>query len=463
MTTRVLEITIPHPTQVIGGLQTPKSSSSILQVKATSTRRPRLPTETCEHIIDFCAYDSWLYCRPQTLRACALTCRAWLPRSRFHLYRGISLCNASHYHNFLSTVKANPLLSTFVHELDLGEPVTLDDEKVIVTTTTTVPIEDIPTKKTLQLTGSYHNNWILGVIIHLLPLLPVLCDIRFCCLPTFCGKTLVQLSQLRRHKTITSLSLHSCSFGSARDLVRFLSWFPFMESLHVRNVHVAKDIRNFLLLAGGHYHRLIPTPKTLQLCKILDLQVIQNLLSLRTIKATRELQFVCDHMAMIPALSHALRVCTVSLESFELVLEDIGAAGAAQIGCPGHIDLSCASQLLAVRICARVVRGADRLFDALILPPQIETLTLSFLLHEDSVALLSSLSWDSFDVYLAQVRFAKLAQIRVIVHEAAVSVKDRLILRKCLGSQFQKLGSKGVMVSVDYRTHEISSILTVWQ
>jgi len=61
----------------------------------------RLPIEICEQVIDECAnnaytnsdwHDWWQeYRREPTLLACALTCKAWLPRSLIHLYHSIFL------------------------------------------------------------------------------------------------------------------------------------------------------------------------------------------------------------------------------------------------------------------------------------------------------------------------------------------------------------------------------------
>ncbi|RDX44608.1 hypothetical protein OH76DRAFT_1093315 [Lentinus brumalis] len=44
-----------------------------------------IPVEVSEHVIDMLWDDK------DTLRACALTCRAWVPRSRLYLFRSITL------------------------------------------------------------------------------------------------------------------------------------------------------------------------------------------------------------------------------------------------------------------------------------------------------------------------------------------------------------------------------------
>ncbi|KAI0924174.1 hypothetical protein AcW2_005127 [Taiwanofungus camphoratus] len=46
---------------------------------------PNLPPEICDYILDY------LWDDPRTLRACSLTCRAWLPTTRLHLFHSMHL------------------------------------------------------------------------------------------------------------------------------------------------------------------------------------------------------------------------------------------------------------------------------------------------------------------------------------------------------------------------------------
>lgn len=84
--------------------------------------RSALPTELCERIIDFVADrgegadDMWLPEVYPTLQACALTCRAWLARSRFHLFRVVGVGKQGKtFEDFVSLVEANPILQEFVY------------------------------------------------------------------------------------------------------------------------------------------------------------------------------------------------------------------------------------------------------------------------------------------------------------------------------------------------------------
>ena len=78
----------------------------------------QLPLEVLEHVIDclgagndFGLYPS-TYCR--TLRACSLTCSAWLPRSRRHLYRRVLFHNSDYIPMFSRTVCQQPHLGALV-------------------------------------------------------------------------------------------------------------------------------------------------------------------------------------------------------------------------------------------------------------------------------------------------------------------------------------------------------------
>ncbi|KAI0643876.1 hypothetical protein C8Q79DRAFT_159998 [Trametes meyenii] len=69
----------------------------------------RFPIEVCERIIDFLPIvcSSWDE-RSRAAQACALTCSAWLPRSRYHIYRSVKLTTEARCKVYLSTVVEHP-------------------------------------------------------------------------------------------------------------------------------------------------------------------------------------------------------------------------------------------------------------------------------------------------------------------------------------------------------------------
>lgn len=75
-----------------------------------------LPTEICERIINFVAAMEDKS-RLQTLCSCALTCRSWLSRSRFHLFRTVVLRSNSQLSCLARTLKDSPLICKSVRNL----------------------------------------------------------------------------------------------------------------------------------------------------------------------------------------------------------------------------------------------------------------------------------------------------------------------------------------------------------
>ena len=92
-------------------------------------RRPVLPTEVCERIIDFVAEEYLLISRArrwqigvlETLQACALTCSAWTPRSQLHLFRflGVQCAKDSkkNVDEFFTLLERNQALQSYVESL----------------------------------------------------------------------------------------------------------------------------------------------------------------------------------------------------------------------------------------------------------------------------------------------------------------------------------------------------------
>ncbi|RDX49589.1 hypothetical protein OH76DRAFT_518280 [Lentinus brumalis] len=76
-----------------------------------------LPIQVCETIIDSCDRSFVDY---TTLRSCALTCTAWLPRSQLNLYHSVKLIGPRKLELLLQTLRAHRYLCGFVRELEVG-------------------------------------------------------------------------------------------------------------------------------------------------------------------------------------------------------------------------------------------------------------------------------------------------------------------------------------------------------
>lgn len=79
----------------------------------------RLPIEVCERVIDECFYFDWRPDRNETLRACALTCSAWLPRSRYNLYHELRVRDSKSAGSIVDTLTARSELAEHVRVIDV--------------------------------------------------------------------------------------------------------------------------------------------------------------------------------------------------------------------------------------------------------------------------------------------------------------------------------------------------------
>ncbi len=76
-----------------------------------------LPIKVCENIMDSC---DWSFVDYTTLRSCALTCTAWLPRTRLNLYHSVKLIGPRKLELLLRTLRAHRYLCSFVRDLEVG-------------------------------------------------------------------------------------------------------------------------------------------------------------------------------------------------------------------------------------------------------------------------------------------------------------------------------------------------------
>ncbi|KAI0925674.1 hypothetical protein AcV5_008350 [Taiwanofungus camphoratus] len=83
---------------------------------------PIFPIEIFERIIDFLSGDHPFWLDRQTLSYCALTCRAWLPRSRYHLFHDVTIRNSRQLYRFAKQLTASPHLDGLVDELSIVYP-----------------------------------------------------------------------------------------------------------------------------------------------------------------------------------------------------------------------------------------------------------------------------------------------------------------------------------------------------
>jgi hypothetical protein len=76
---------------------------------------PNLSPEIIDEIIDYLQHS------PDDLRCCSQVSRFWLPRSRFHLFRKVSLIHPSASENIFAMVQRSPHIAQLIRELTIYE------------------------------------------------------------------------------------------------------------------------------------------------------------------------------------------------------------------------------------------------------------------------------------------------------------------------------------------------------
>ncbi|CDO70005.1 hypothetical protein BN946_scf184354.g7 [Trametes cinnabarina] len=176
-------------------------------------RRASLPPELCDYTIDYLWDDI------ESLRACSLACRAWLPSSRFHLFRNVRLRHADDVERFRALLSSAPGIVHCVRKLSFSADYN-------GATPEGSPRED--------------DAWVNGVA----ELLPMLSHV-----------TALGIARVRWHalsdetraafaglfKGVRQLFLFEVSFDASRDVIAFLSGFPALEELYFQAVSWKHD------------------------------------------------------------------------------------------------------------------------------------------------------------------------------------------------------------------------------
>jgi len=105
------DITVFHVNSTQDGLATSVGTTHL-------SGNPVFPIEVFELIID-CFSDAWIADNRSALLACALTCKAWLPRCRLNLVQTVELSEPRVIYGFLRLLRARPFLATFVKRIGL--------------------------------------------------------------------------------------------------------------------------------------------------------------------------------------------------------------------------------------------------------------------------------------------------------------------------------------------------------
>ncbi|EPT03910.1 hypothetical protein FOMPIDRAFT_1115026 [Fomitopsis schrenkii] len=211
-----------------------------------------VPPEICDYVIDH------LYNDRKSLKACSLTCRDWVPTSRYHLHCEVYLHNPGLFTAFRRLLQFSPLLGSYIRALRIGN------------------LEKVGRADLAQIRES------LPAILEYLPRLEYLCG-------SLLSTAASVLNTVPCKTPVTTLCLQYCEFSALEDFARLfyscpklqvlelcgVSWMsgicdslpPNFDAPALRRLVLGRDVDHGsvidLLLRGGHHRRLHSLAATL--------------------------------------------------------------------------------------------------------------------------------------------------------------------------------------------------------
>ncbi|KAH9948634.1 hypothetical protein B0H21DRAFT_219875 [Amylocystis lapponica] len=196
--------------------------SPIVEDTSMDVSSPTFPPEIIDRIIDC------LRGHPSDLCNCALTCHAWLPRSRYNLFHTMSICTLEALESLASISCMPHILPHFhaVHQLSL------EDARR-------------PSAAQSKKSATSKRKARVRPFMHLLPLLlpHALRSTRVLEITRADWRAFPPHPSTRLHRStfesVTTLTLSGCWFGSCNEFVRLISSFPSL--LHLSLINSAWD------------------------------------------------------------------------------------------------------------------------------------------------------------------------------------------------------------------------------
>ncbi|KAI0789344.1 hypothetical protein C8Q75DRAFT_155629 [Abortiporus biennis] len=257
---------------------------------------PRLPLELCDYILDHLGSDKqYSFKDRQALIKCCLTCRAWLSRSRRHLYLKIQVdfsdLNYSKMKSFFSALENTPYLRGLTMEISFEQ----------------------------SSVETYHLFLIKGQ-----KLLPNLRKVRFEHTPLLHHR----LTSIRRPvRNITSLEIIATIFTSLLDFRRIIeSFFPNVtylsftsskfNSLHISNYPTSLPVcRRLNAISLSSLHVALYSPLEL------SVPILKWLSRTQTMSTLRSIWLENQHLSVLSTIGHCVEDLVVYWSS---VLKDNG-------------------------------------------------------------------------------------------------------------------------------------------
>ena len=204
-------------------------------MKTTSSR---VPVELAEAIIDDLGSEGrGVDYHLRTLRSCALVCKTWLPRSRYHLFRSVHIETALQFKNICTSFHTSPSLQSLVECVAVSVEATrrgsLEGENR--------PLDDSDVKR-----RAFHE----AAAVVLLPMLPNLRTYKLTGTKPFRQRQ-VYLSQISlacfsRFSSIRCLTLKNLMFSNGVKLMRLLGSLPYLQDLELTRIKIHTPLSNVM-------------------------------------------------------------------------------------------------------------------------------------------------------------------------------------------------------------------------
>ncbi len=183
---------------------------------------PELFDETLDHLWD----------DPKALQACSLTCRAWVPTARLHLFRTVRLCSPSTCLDFASILDSSPSVAWCVRKLTISATYSgVDDNHNAV--------ED---DKWVNSTQSIARHLSAYARVNTL----ALSRLRWSTL-----EPATRAAFKGVFSSVKTLVLFEVRFHASRDVLEFLDAFPELEELYFHAVSWDVESEDSALISGG--------------------------------------------------------------------------------------------------------------------------------------------------------------------------------------------------------------------
>ncbi|KAF7791085.1 hypothetical protein EIP86_002046 [Pleurotus ostreatoroseus] len=354
--------------------------------------------------------------RRTTLLACALTCKAWLFRSRYHLHREVQIFDKCQLDRFVAVLRNEPNIGQFVRTFVVGSRPQAG--KV---------------KQWAHLIPLYLAEFMHGLKVFIVNG----CDWRVLH-PSF-------LMKAAKFVTVTKLVMHTVKLGTSRELTKLVFSFPNLRELTVQDTQCAKNrpcqlfknARRCLPLEFLFFRRALLGYFMLELLGETGSNASIHSLELEFATDTPEIETICDFIKGCASLRFAFLQVPLGVDKVELDVYK-------------SLSLSNAICLRRLKFSSNLSPSIFSLLVQMLRTAPIGAITDIFILFwtewtpslEQKIKALEAIDWTPLDNALSATRYKALEHLCIQV----VYMRGLSALPTFLEQKLPKLHKKGVLI-----------------